>query len=287
MRRLAWILLLLSACDDGEASGDAAVAIDAPPSVDGGGEPVDAGLADAGPVELGTDTDFDTLEGTVCGLAWDASRELVFVYACMGSSLSGFEENGDAWDGIGFRGEAADDVDLTSAPAAFTLGEEAVAAGELLIVNGETGVAEIYRQADFEAVPFVTEFGGSHVVGGAYHPGRGTFFLIQDKQAAVDPSTVAEIDVATGAVRNKFATLPDYSVNYGDLEVCPTTGNLLLVSSDETTMAEFSPEGAFLAEHVLPGDVPALSGLGLKGDGTAWVSSTSGGAWRLTGVPCH
>lgn len=42
-----------------------------------------------------------------------------------------------------------------------------------------------------------------------------------------------------------------FTVNFGDLDV-GGNGNLFIVSSDEGTVGEFTPTGAFVAEHALP-----------------------------------
>ena len=76
-------------------------------------------------------------------------------------------------------------------------------------------------------------------------------------------------------------------MNYGDLDVSGGTGHLFLVSSVEAAFGEFTPAGAFVATHALPGGVSGLSGLGLEcGAQEAWVGNTSGVIWRLASVPC-
>jgi hypothetical protein len=294
LRRLVLLSALVAGCDDGSAGGDAAVGPDGAPGFDGGSAVADAAVdasidagADAGPIQLTTGFDFATGQGSLCGLGVDPDNGDLWVQPCMGTSIIGFLADGEPIDGVGARGEAADDVDVTFAPVAFTLNRQTVAAGEMLFVNGETGATEIYPHQHQAAEPLVAEFGASHVVGGAFHPGRGTFFLVQDKQAAVDPTTVAEIDVVSGEVMGKFSTLPGFDVNYGDLEVCRSTGHLLLVSSVEMAIAEFSPEGVLLAKHPLPAGVTGASGLGLAGEGVGWISSTTGQAWRVEGLPCE
>jgi hypothetical protein len=284
------ILGLLLACDDGDDAGDADVPIDAAGSLDAasadaGGADADVAL-DAGGTPLTVGTDFPTGGGDLCGLGVD-DDDSVWVQPCSGASILGFDPEGEPLDPVGSAGEAANDVDLSFAPVGFELDGQAVAAGEMLVVNGETGVAEIHAREQAEASPLVTAFGASHVVGGAFHRDRGSFFLVQDKQSATDPNTVAEIDAATGAVLNKFSTLPGFDVNYGDLEICRWTGNLFLVSSTEAALAELTPAGALVGKYPLPPGVTLLSGLGLTENGEAWVASTSGQVWRLDGVPCH
>ena len=128
----------------------------------------------------------------------------------------------------------------------------------------------------------------ANIVGGAYHPGRDTFFLVQDSApSSPADNLVGEIDPATGNVINSFQVSPEYDVVFGDLDVCGATGNLLLVSSVEPRIGEFTPDGAFVAGHPLPGAVTSVSGIALDdASSEAWVSGTGGTLWRLNGVPC-
>jgi hypothetical protein len=258
------------------------------------GAAVDAGAADAGPLAL-------TLigqpfvagaSGTACGIAYDGVRDSLWVLACSGATVQQFSPAGVQLSSLARAGESADDVDLDFAPADFSLGGAAVAAGDMLLINGESGPAEIYVvPPDVDAgTPrsLATQFGASHVVGGAFHIARGTFFAVQDRVPGSPlGNVVAEIDATSGAVLRSFSTLPNYDVNYGDLEVCQSTGNLLLVSSAESTVGEFTPDGTFVAKHALPNGVSGLSGIGLDdATGTAWLSSTSRNVFRVTGLPC-
>jgi hypothetical protein len=49
-----------------------------------------------------------------------------------------------------------------------------------------------------------------------------------------------------------FQISPEFNVDTGDLEICATTGNLLVVTSDEPRIAEFTPLRSLVAEHPLP-----------------------------------
>lgn len=272
--------------DDGSA--DAGTAEDAGASADA------AGAADAGPSSLALvgQPFVAGSSGSACGIAYDSQRDSIWVYACSGATLQQFSTAGAQLASLPRPGEAANDVDVDFAPAAFSLGGVAVATGDMLFIDGESGPAEIYLvppELDAGAPrSLATQFGASHVVGGAYHIARGTFFAIQDRvPGSTLGNQVAEIDAATGAVLRSFSTLPDFDVNYGDLEVCQATGNLLLVSSNESTLGEFTPEGNFIAKHALPSGVSGLSGIGLDdATGTAWLSSTSRNVFQVSGLPC-
>lgn len=238
-------------------------------------------------VQLGTIATGESL----CGVGFDHVAELVWVMPCFGSSLLSYSRAGTPGPTVAVGGEAPNDGDVDVAPVGFTLGQTAMTAGTLLHVNGETGVAEIYAldgsgQAQAPLASLVTAFGNSHVVGGAYHAARGTFFLVQDRvPSAPDANVIAEIDAQTGATLNSFSTLPSLDVNYGDLDVCQSSGNLFVISSEENAIAELNPEGALLAKY--PAPFASVSGIAFDdATGEAWASGTNGTLSRLGGMPC-
>lgn len=226
-----------------------------------------------------------------CALAYDHTTATVWVMGCSQSEILAFGTDGSDKGSTATAGESANDVDIDVAPSAFSLGSVGVTEGDLLFINGETGVAEVYR-LDTEGAdpsePLITDFGASHVVGGAYHDARGTFFLVQDRQPAVElRNLVAEIDATTGTTINTFSLGDSFSVNYGDLDVCQSTGNLFVVSSDEGTIAEFSPDGAYITEYALPDGVSNSAGIDFDDStGTLWVSATGGTITCLSGLFC-
>jgi hypothetical protein len=227
--------------------------------------------------------------GSLCGVAFDPTDNEVLVYPCLGAQIYRRAPDGTALGMIARPGEAANDVDLDVASTAFTLGATAVPAGALLFGNGETDVVEIYVPEQSSTIALTTQFGASHVVGLAHHPTRGTLFAVQDRVAgATAGNVVAEIDAVTGAIVTSFSTLPAFDVNYGDLDVCSSTGRLFLVSSNETTVAELSPTGELVGKYALPAQVTGASGIALEADaaGSAWISDTNGGLWRISGLPC-
>lgn len=158
-----------------------------------------------------------------------------------------------------------------------------------MLINGEQGTADIYavdKTTGVVLASLTTSFGVGHVVGGAYHPNRGTFFLVQDKVPGGSAANrVAEVDRNTGALINSFQVTGTFSVNYGDIEVSAATGNLLLVSSDEARIGEFTPEGAFVTSVPFPAGVASISGIGLgSGCARAWLASTNGKIYHVSGA---
>ena len=223
--------------------------------------------------------------GSLVGVGYDATQDRIWTYESFGSTLQSFSRSGTLLSSIPRPGGSGNDADIEFAPEALTLGTTTLPAGTLLFIDGEVGGAEIYAvDKDTGAVlaSLSTAFGTSHVVGGSYHPGRNTFFLVADN---VDPTPnrIAEIDPATGAILNSFSTAP-FNVSFGDVEVNATTGNLLLVSSVENMVRELRPTGELVASYPLPAGVSALSGAGLDDlTGELVLSSTNGSVYRVSG----
>jgi hypothetical protein len=229
--------------------------------------------------------------GSLCGLAYDPFSQAVWIYGCSGTSIQEYSRSGSYLNAVVRPGEPADDVDVEAAPEILQLGVTLIPAVALLFVNGESGFAEIYAVDNVTGLVLATlqtSFGASHVVGGAYHPGRNTIFLLQDRvPVAAERNRIAEIDPTTGSVLGSFQITGVFDINFGDIEVCASTGNLLVVSSIQTSLAEYTPGGALVQLHALPVGVASLSGIGHDDEtGEAWVGGTRGSVWQLGGVPC-
>jgi hypothetical protein len=220
------------------------------------------------------------------GLGYDQTTESVWVYDSFGTNINRFSRTGVAQGTVARPGGAANDVDLEFTTSPTSLGGTNIGAGTLLYVDGESGAAEIYAVNPATGTVLATlntAFGASHVVGGAIHVARGTLFLVQDKvPGAADENRIAEIDRTTGAVLNSFQITSTFSVNFGDIEVNPITGNLLVVSSDENRIAEYTPTGTLVQYLALPAGVTSLSGIGIdQVRNEYWVAGTGGTIYRL------
>ena len=276
--RIVLGILCVAACGD---DGGTNKLPDAPPPPDSTIDaPADAAI-DA-PIAITMTSSFAITNG--CGLAFDPAANEVLVYSCSAAAITRYSPAGANLGTLPRPGEAADDVDLDVTSAGFALGGTTVPAGTLLFTNGETGVADLYAGA----ATLATQFGASHVVGGALHAVRGTVFLVQDRvPGATEGNRVAEIDLATGAVVQTWQTPASYVVNYGDIDVCQSSGNLFIVSNMETTMIELTPTGTVVAEYALPAGSSDGSGLAIvDGTDTAWIGTPSGTAFLLDGIPC-
>lgn len=228
-----------------------------------------------------------------CGLGVDSSTGEVWVYGCSGSIIQRYSAAGAPLSSVARPGESANDVDVELSTKSFTLAATVLPANALLFINGETGPADIYavdKTTGAVLSTLNTSFGVGHVVGGAYHRQRQTLFLVQDQvPATADENRIAEVDTTTGAIVNTFQITSTFAVNFGDLEVCNSTGNLLVVSSDEAEIAEYTPTGTLVQAHPLPVGVSSLAGIGIDDStGDLWVTSSAAGGdvWRLSGGPC-
>jgi hypothetical protein len=251
----------------------------------------DLGGGDSGGDASGVTTKVAQFTSSIraCGLAYADATSTIWVFPCSSPMAHAFTTAGVAMGTLPLQGESSDDGDLDVAPRAFMLGATAIPAGSLLYTNGESGTAEIYAYDPATKLPLgmlATMFGDSHVVGASFHSTRGSLFAVQDRQTSAG-NRVAEIEVSAGAVAANFLTTPAVVVNYGDVEVCQPTGNLLVVSSDRTDLGEFTPAGAFVRYHDLPADVTGLSGIGIDdATGDLWVTGTGGTVWKVNGTPC-
>jgi SdiA-regulated len=245
-------------------------------------------FASYAPAELVLLDQFSTNGGI--GLAFDRATDTVWTYGS--DTLRQYSRTGTLLNTINNApGESANDADLDFADLSFTLGTTSIPAGTLLFTNGETNNAEVYAISPTGTLlaTLSTGFGNSHVVGSAYSPQRGTFFMVQDRVPS-DPTIdnlVAEIDTHSGAVLNSFdldTVTSDFTVNFGDLEVSSVTGNLLIVSTDETEILELSPAGVELSRWALAsGASGTLSASGIALDdlrNEVYVQTTGGTVYR-------
>ena len=225
-----------------------------------------------------------------CGIAYNSTAGEVLVIGCFGATIDRYTEAGAFLSAAPIAGESANDVDVDMSPVAFTMNGTAIDQGQLLFMNGETDAVDIYAIDEVTMAvidTLETAFGVSHVVGGSYHPTRGTFFLIQDQvPGGFQGNRIAEVDATTGDTLQTFSTLPAFTVDYGDLDISPISGHLFVVSSVEATIAEFTPDGVFVTEHALPGGVSNLSGIALDNDlQGAWVCNNTGVVFKLGNFP--
>lgn len=226
---------------------------------------------------------------SLCGIGYDPDAAKVWIYGCSSSTIQSYSTAGVLINSFTEPGGTANDVDVEVAPVALSLNGTSVAQGQVLFVNGESNAAEIYAIDNVSGAVLATlntAFGASHVVGGSYHPLRGTFFMVQDNVPSTTlENLIGEVDPLTGNILQSFQITDHFSVSYGDIEV-GANGNLFIVSSVESSIAEYTPTGSFVQEHALPVGVSSLSGIAIDcASGEAWVSNTSGIVYHLGQFP--
>lgn len=226
------------------------------------------------------------------GLGFDHSTGDVWTYPDSAAVLRHYSPAGVLLGTVPRPGEAANDADVEVTVGALTLAGVALPDATLLFINGETNAAEVYaidKVTGAVLATLNTSFGVSHVVGGAHHPQRGTLFLVQDAvpSGTVNDNVVAEIDAATGAVIQSWYTTtgaPGFTINFADIEVA-ANGNILVVSSDESSVAEFTPTGSLVTLRTLPAGVSSLAGIGVNPSTCEWwVIETGGQVTRMGGL---
>jgi len=229
--------------------------------------------------------------GSQCGIGYDSAADTIWLYTCFGSEIVAYDTSGNQLNSLPSQGGPANDVDIDIADTAFEIAGRLMPPGTILFMNGELGSVEVYAinpQNGAVLIELDTAFGLNHVVGGSYHRNRNTYFVVQDNVPnATERNRIAELDALTGRELARFETAP-YVVSFGDLDVCSASGNLFVVSSGESSIAEYSPEGVLLEEHELPTGVSSLSGIAINDRvaGQAWVSSNAGPVTLIDNLPC-
>ncbi|MDT0602466.1 Ig-like domain-containing protein [Thalassotalea castellviae] len=232
---------------------------------------------------------FNPTMGALVGLGYDEYRQLTYLYPSQGAGIYVYDRSGTQLRALTIPGEPADDFDLEVAAESLMIANTLIPQGAILVINGETDVAEIYALdpvSGVELAQLTTAFGNSHVVGGTYNTKTNSLFLLQDRVPASGSNTIAEINAQTGVVINTFElsnTEHSFSVHFGDISSDPLTGNLYVISSIENVIAEYSTTGDFLRNINLPQGVAQVSGIELSHNGSqVWLSANTGEVFELT-----
>ncbi len=124
-----------------------------------------------------------------CGCAIDPATGEIFVTSCNSIVIEVYSSEGERlrsyWQPTS-GGLAQEHVDLDFVSHPIELGGAAVPGGSLLLINGNDLAAEVYALDPFDGTvhgTLSTAFGDGRVSGGAYHPSRGTIFLLQNRFA--------------------------------------------------------------------------------------------------------
>ena len=218
---------------------------------------------------------FDTGLGRLVGVAVGGPDDSVFVYAEFGESILEFSKSGAVIGELLRPGPSSNDFDLDVAETSFTLGAGSVPAGGLLVTNGEVSPQKLFGLDDVGNVTGELEH-AAFLVGGSHHAARGSVFLVD-----YTTDKIREVNPATGALLNEFSATPTgspaFDVYYGDVAVSTVSGNIFLVSSNETSVRELTPTGGFVSDY-------DLSGLGISGMSGVDIDPVTDDAWIVTQV---
>ncbi|ETW10815.1 putative calcium-binding protein [Roseivivax marinus] len=234
--------------------------------------------------------DTTTLDTGSVGFTYISDNDEFFAYS---TEITRLGRDGSSLDSFASPGESANDYDLDWLETGISLGDTEIPAGTLLVFNGETDLLDIYAvdpDTGDVIASLETDFGNSHVVGGAYHEERATFFAIQDTVPEGEDldSLIAEIDPVTGEVLNTFATTDfaeDFTIFYGDIEVEQSTGTLLITSSREGRVMLAEPDGSSATIEDFPDDVTGtFAGISdIPGDPeSVFLATLDGTVYELT-----
>ena len=244
--------------------------------------------------------------GNACGVAFNETNSQLTLSQCDAFELITYSEEGEELNRIPTPSDIrADATDVDIAPEAFFLSDTLVPAGSVLYLHGEEPT-EIYALDPNDSTVIAKlepEFGDGSVVGAAFHPTNRSLFLVQTF-GAFGPNSdqgnrVAEVDTRTGRVLSSFQVDEDFGPNFrvsrGDIDVCHSSGNLIVISSIQDFFREFTTTGQLVAEHQLPpvagstsSTLGPLSGLAIDNGraGEAWVQNDGGDAFRISNLPC-
>lgn len=226
--------------------------------------------------------------GALVAIAYDDVSGDLFIYDDFGDSIFVYTTAGvRVGGGLPRAGIGSNDIDLDFVEASTTIGSTVLPSGILLIHNGESAPGTLYGMDPgsgvvLDSLAFQTS---GQPVGGAVHTARGSFFSL-----SWDIDVIHEVDLATGAAIATFAPAPvgspAFGIFYGDLEVDPVSGNLLVVSSDQARIRVLSPTGAFVRDvDVSALGISNMSGIAWDSVGRiAWIATTNGVIYALAGI---
>ena len=230
---------------------------------------------------------FNPSLGIILGIGFDYYRQLLYFYPRLETNIFVVDRIGQPILNFNVSGLGVEKLDLDVTPEAFSLGGQIVQQGRIMVINGETGTADIQIVDPVTGVlegQLNTEFGNGQVVGGAYNPVTKSIFLLQNNMAPVGANQIAEIDPNTGEILQSIdITDPtiDFDVMYGDLDVDRVTGHLFLVSNTQTSIVQLTPQGELVRKLPLPNIAdPSTLAISPKRD-RVWVSNLNGSAFEL------
>lgn len=235
---------------------------------------------------------FDTGVGSLVAIGFDPATGNLFVYPEHGADIMEFTPAGQEVTPRIPRPAAgtSNDFDLDFALEGLNVGGTAVPANSLLAINGDEEPDRLYAlDKNSGSVLASVALPSLNPVGGAHHPGRDSYFVVD---YAADE--LEELDANSGAVINSFPVTPAgagaFDVFYGDVDVSEATGNVFVVSNyqtakQQTIIRELTPTGTFVLDHNLTSlGINEMAGIALDGAGDAWLATRNGVVYKVTGL---
>ncbi|MEM8840415.1 MAG: Ig-like domain-containing protein [Pseudomonadota bacterium] len=246
-----------------------------------------SGLDDAAVGTANLISQFDPSgSGSLYSMSVSANSAEIAVVAQSSSTIDIYTPQGVFLRSLTLPGDIGNDGDLDFVPESFDLAGVTIPRGALLVMSGDSAEAEVFAidPSDGEVLSTLnTVVGNSFTVGMAYNPVTATLFLLTCNCDS-DGNVIVEVDPATGQELSRIELDPlNFQTFFGDLDVDPTTGDLIVVSSASTEILRLSSQGTVLERVDLPATVDGLSGVSVvRGDPLdIFVSSTSGSVFRL------
>lgn len=226
-----------------------------------------------------------------CGIAGDAAIWQLYVYDCGATSIHRYEIDGTPLSTIDVSALSPSALGSLNVIYFYNLdtfgGVDIGDYGKLLLIDGGSGTTRIHA-FELETGAYLatlnTAFGDSHVVGATFNPATQTIFLLQNQDAATNPNTIAEIDPETGAVLRTFSTAAwGFDIAEGDIDAA-RDGELLVVSSIESTMAKVKLDGTLRREIPISDAITGITSLESTYTGpSAWITDVSGQIFGIHG----
>jgi len=213
------------------------------------------------------------------------SNGLVYAHFSGSSQTALFNPDGTPGGIIPFAPGAGNDSDIDFALAPMNVGGTVVPTGTVLVTQGEPSTQTLYAMDPADGSVLASQNLAEPIgqlTGGSHDPFTGDLVTIDWTS-----DVIRRFDAADGSAGDSFGFGSGFDAFFSDIEVSAVTGNLYLVSSSQDIIRVLGPSGAFI-EDIDVGvlGISGMSGIGIDDlSGEAWISSTNGTIFRLSGFP--
>ncbi|MEM7083955.1 MAG: hypothetical protein AAF465_14595, partial [Pseudomonadota bacterium] len=223
--------------------------------------------------------------GSIVGLAVEPSSGNLYVYGEFGATtLYILDQTGSEIGTLTSPGANSNDYDLDFSTGPMTIDGVSVAAGTLLVFNGDDSPERLYALDASGAVITSVALASASLVGGTHIPGSNNV-------ATVDFTSndfIRILNANDGTEQGFFNPgPPPFDIFYGDLDIAVDTGELTVVSSSQNIIRQLTPQGFCVRElDVTDFGINGMSGLAIDdSSGNLWISSTNGSIYHFDPRP--